>query len=475
MTKIAGRQAEVELLQQIMERDRPEFVAVYGRRRVGKTFLVREVYKDHIVFECSGLHEKDLAQQLENFWLTLQEYHHGNSPVPPPKTWLQAFAQLKSYLNTLKNDNKKVVFFDEIPWFETPRSGFLAALENFWNQYCSKRDDLILVICGSAASWIINKVINNTGGLHNRVTKHVQLMPFTLGETRSFLEMQGVRLTDKDMALLYMCVGGIPFYLRDVQPGKSVPQILDELFFETQATLRHEFHNLYPALFKNSEMHEAIVEALASKGKGLTRSEIIAAAKLKSGGALTLALRELIECGFVRQIFPINKTKEESLFRLMDEFSLFHFRFLSAGKTHNSWLQLTNQPAFKSWSGYAFENLALRHSLSIKKAMGIHGVITNEYSWTKKKNAHTSGAQIDFIIDRADNCINLFELKFLDAEYEMTEREAASLRKSVHVFREHTETKKNIFVTLLTVFGAAKNPHYLDIVTNQLTVKDLFF
>jgi uncharacterized protein len=472
--KLAGRESEVELLQSLLEKARPEFVAVYGRRRVGKTFLVREVYKDHIVFECSGLHQKEASQQLENFWLTLQEYDQQGRPVPPPKTWLQAFAQLKAYLNRLQGTGKKVVFLDEIPWFETPRSGFLAALDNFWNQYCSKRDDLILVICGSAASWIISKVINDIGGLHNRVTKHVQLMPFTLRETRAFLEMQGVRLTDKDLALLYMCVGGIPFYLRDVQPGKSVPQILDELFFEPHASLRHEFNNLYAALFKNSEAHEAIVGALAQKGKGLTRSEIIAATKLKSGGGLTLVLRELIECGFVRKISPIDKAKEASLFRLMDEFSLFHFRFLAEGKARNSWLQLAHQPAFKTWSGYAFENLALRHSFSIKKALGISGIITNEYSWAKRKDADSSGAQIDFIVDRADNCINLFELKFRDGEYEMTAPEAAALRKRIQVFKTHTGTRKNIFLTLLTVFGAAKNPHYLSIVTNQLTVEDLF-
>lgn len=471
--KLAGRQSEIALLQSLLKQARPEFVAVYGRRRVGKTFLVREVYKDNIVFECSGLHQKEASQQLENFWLTLQEYDREGKPVPPPKTWLQAFAQLKNYLNRLEGTGKKVVFLDEIPWFETPRSGFLAALENFWNQYCSKRDDFILVICGSAASWIIGKVINDTGGLHNRVTKHVQLMPFTLKETRAFLEMQGVRLTDKDIALLYMCVGGIPFYLREVKPGKSVPQILDELFFESHAALRHEFNNLYAALFKNSEIHEAIVGALAQKGKGLTRSEIIVATKLKSGGGLTLALQELIECGFVRKISPISKAKTESLFRLMDEFSLFHFRFLSEGKARNSWLQLTNQPAFRAWSGYAFENLALRHSFSIKKALGISGIITNEYSWAKRKEADASGAQIDLIIDRADNCINIFELKFREAEYEMTEKEATALRNRIQAFKANTGPRKNIFLTMLTVFGAVKNQHYLSIVTNQLTVEDL--
>lgn len=472
--QIAGREAEIAILEDILKKQRPEFLAVYGRRRIGKTFLVREVYKKHIVFECSGLHQKDFAQQLENFWLTLQEYDNNAHASPAPKTWLQAFSQLKGYLKGLNGPAKKVIFLDEIPWFETPRSGFLAALDNFWNQFVSKRDDLLLVICGSAASWIINKVINDTGGLHNRVTKHIQLMPFTLRETRSFLAMQGVRLTNKDLVQLYMCVGGIPFYLRDVQAGKSVPQILDDLFFHTQALLRSEFQNLYAALFSNSEVHEQIVRALATKGGGLTREEIITATQLTSGSRLSTALQELIACGFVKQIFPINKRKKDSLYRLLDELSLFHFRFLSNNRANSSWLQLSNQVVFQSWSGYAFENLALRHTSTIKKALGISGIVTNEYSWVKKKDAQSAGAQIDFIIDRADNCINLFELKFHKAEYEMSEREADRLRKSITVFQSQTATKKNIFLTLLTPYGAVKNPHYLSIVNKQLTVEDLF-
>ena len=472
--KIAGRKNEVALLEGLLEKKNPEFVAVYGRRRVGKTYLVREVYKKHIVFECSGLHQKDFAQQLENFYLTLHEYKKADQLSPPPKTWLQAFSQLKAYLNTLTNEEKKVVFLDETPWFETPRSGFLAALDNFWNQYCTKREDIILVICGSAASWIINKVINDRGGLHNRVTKHVQLMPFSLKEVKEFLEMSGIYLTLKDIVQLYMCVGGIPFYLRDIEPGKSVPQILDSLFFMGQASLRHEFKNLYASLFKNNTLHEMIVAALASKGKGLTRSEIISHAKLKSGGGVSKTLRELIECGFVKQFFPINRRKSDSLYRLVDEFTLFHFKFLEGGKTNNSWLQLSNKQAYKSWSGYAFESLCIKHVFPIKKALGIHGIITNEYSWIKKSTKNSSGTQIDFIIDRDDNCINLFELKFHDTELEMTSQYAKQLHQKIQVFKSNTRTRKNIFLTLLTVYGAIKNKHYLSAVTNQLMVEDLF-
>lgn len=472
--QIIGRKEEIKYLAVLLEKSEPEFVAVYGRRRVGKTHLVREVYKKNIVFECSGLHEKSLAQQLENFWLTLHEYDQSGKVSPQPKTWLQAFSQLKTYLNALQSDEKKVVFLDETPWFETPRAGFLAALDNFWNQYCTKRSDLILVICGSAASWIINKVINDKGGLHNRVTRHVQLMAFTLLETRMFLESRGVHLTNKDIALLYMCVGGIPFYLRDVEPGKSVPQILDKLFFGKQASLRNEFLNLYAALFKNSSVHETVVGALSTKNKGLTRSEIIQSTGLKSGGGLSLAINELIACGFVQQVFPIHKSKSESLFRLMDEFTLFHFNFMANSQTNSSWLLMASQPNFKTWSGYAFEGLCLKHTLPIKKALGIHGIISNEYAWSKKKSDTLAGAQIDFIIDRTDNCINLFEIKFHDTAFEMTGQYAEQLRRKIHVFKTDTRTKKNVFLTLLTAYGASQNKHFLSVVTNQMTVEDLF-
>ena len=386
MDYIAGRKPEKKLLKSLLDKTSPEFVAVYGRRRVGKTFLIREVYKRQIVFECSGLHQKSFSQQLENFWLTLQETNQLNNTIPPPKTWLQAFSQLKSYLNTLSTQDKKVIFLDEIPWFETPRSGFLAALDNFWNQYCSKRRDIILVICGSAASWIIKKIINDRGGLHNRITTQIRLMPFSLFETKEFLELNEVHLTLKDISQLYMAVGGIPFYLRDVKPGKSVPQILDDLLFREQATLKREFQNLYASLFKNSELHEKIVETLASKNKGLNRKDIIKQTGLKSGGGLSLALRELIECGFVKKIFPINQSKDSILFRLVDEYSLFYFKFLKGQVKTTSWQVISQMSSFKIWSGFAFETLCLKHTQQIKQALGIHGIITNEFGWKAKEN-----------------------------------------------------------------------------------------
>ena len=471
--KIAGRKDEVKILLDVVKKDNSAFLAVYGRRRIGKTYLIREVYKEKIIFECSGLHQKDFSQQLENFWLTLIEANPKEKPSLP-QTWLQAFSLLKLYVKSLENIEKKVIFLDEIAWFDTAKSGFLAALDNFWNQFCSKRDDIILVICGSAASWIINKIINDRGGLHNRITRRIQLMPFTLKETKEFLEMNKVQLVNKDIVRLYMSVGGIPFYLKDIQSGQSVAQILDSMFFNSQATLINEFSNLYASLFKNSEIHVSIIEALAKKNKGLTRQEIIEATGIKSGGGLTNSLQELIQCGFVKIILPINKTKEDSLHRLVDEYSVFYFKFLQNNKINSSWLQFSNKPAYKIWTGYAFENLCFKHIYQIKKGLGINGIISNEYSWIHKGTKEEKGTQIDFIIDRDDNCINVLELKFHDGIFEINKNYAEQLREKVSIFREKNRVKKNIFTTIITSNGVKKNEYFLSIVTNEIEIDALF-
>jgi hypothetical protein len=471
--KIAGREKEIKLLKSILEKEESSFLAVYGRRRIGKTYLVRQVYKQETVFECSGLHQKSMTQQLENFWVALTAAQPQNPPVPPPRTWIQAFFQLRNYLNTLKGDTKKVVFLDEISWFETPRSGFLAALDSFWNQYCTKREDIVLVICGSAASWIISKVINDRGGLHNRLTHRIQLKPFTLNETKAYLEMLRVELSLKDIAQLYMCVGGIPFYLKDIEAGRSFPQILDQLFFDHPALLQNEFQNLYASLFKNNVLHEKIVATLARNNKGLTRNEIVELGNIKSGSDLTTVLEELTQCGFIQKIKPIDRQKEGHLYRLIDEYSLFYFKFLADG-SNNSWSLITQTPAFKTWSGYAFENLCFKHTTQIKKTLSINGVITNEYSFNLKGNKEEKGAQIDLIIDRADNCMNVLEIKFYGGVYEITKSYAEELREKVQVLRRKTQTQKNIFITMLSVFGVKKNEHYLSVVTNQLLLEDLF-
>lgn len=469
---VAGREDEIQIMQNLLKKKDSEFLAVYGRRRIGKTYLIRQVFEQSIVFEANGIHEQETPQQLEGFWMSLVEANPNEKPALP-KTWLQAFALLKNHINSIENKKKKVIFLDEIAWLETPRSGFLAALQNFWNLFCSKRKDIVLVICGSSASWIIDKVINNRGGLHNRITSHIQLMPFTLNETKKYLELIKVKLTLKDLATLYMSVGGVPYYLKNVKPGQSVPQILDELFFKPNAILKNEFQNLYASLFKNSDLHVAIIKSLATKNKGLTRKEILQATKLTSGGGFTKLLDELTVCGFIKIIYPINKTKEDFLYRLVDEYSIFYYKFLINKKVNSSWLQFSNLQSYKIWTGYAFENLCFKHILNIKKALGINGIVSNEYSWILKGNETQKGTQIDFIIDRNDNCINILEIKFYDANYEITKNYSEQLQEKISIFKQKTKTKKNVFVTMLTSNGIKNNEFYLSVITNQLEIKDL--
>ena len=471
--KVAGRKDEIEILKNTLQSDESEFIAMYGRRRIGKTYLLRQVYEPNIIFEASGIHENEIDQQLESFWLVLLEVMPSLKSSTAPKTWLKAFSYLKQYVLSLKHKKKKIIFLDEISWFDTARSGFLAALDNFWNQFCSKRNDIVLTICGSAASWIIKKVINNRGGLHNRVTRTIQLFPFTLAETKEYLAFKQIQLSKKDIIELYMCIGGVPFYYKDIKKGKSVVEIIDGLCFAKNASLKNEFNNLYTSLFKNAHLHIEIVTALAKKNKGLTRQEIITETGLSSGGGTTDLLNELIQCGFITTMLPINKTSEDKLYRLIDEFSLFYFKFMHKSKI-TDWKTIFSKQSYKIWCGYAFETLCIKHANKIKNKLGISGIASNDYSWIKKGTKTNEGAQIDLLIDRADNCITMCEMKFYNAPFEVTKQYADSLRNKREVFKNNTKTKKNIFVTLITLYAVKQNEHSLSIVSNEIVGDDLF-
>jgi AAA+ ATPase superfamily predicted ATPase len=469
--EIIGREREKIILDKLVQDDESHFLAVYGRRRIGKTYLIRQYFAKQMVFEVSGLNEKDKDQQLENFWIT--QYDFEKSKREKSTTWLQAFQNLKDYVSTIKGNKKKVIFLDEIAWFETPKSGFLAALDKFWNQFCSKRSDIILVICGSAASWIIKKVVNNKGGLHNRLTCQIQLQAFDVQETKKYLLKKGIKLVDADLVKLYMCIGGIPYYLRYFEKGNSVDQFINQLFFDENAHLKNEFANLYASLFKNHESHVSVVKALSLKNKGLTRNEILKATKLTSGGGFTKVLTELIVCGFVKEIAPIGFKKEEVLYRLMDEFTVFYFKFLATLKKKSTWLQFANSQVVKIWQGYSFENFILKHINLVKKQLGISGILSNEYSWFFKGNTIDQGTQIDFVIDRADNCINIIEVKFHNTTFEITKDYHKTLLNKKELFIEKTKTKKNVFVTMISLNGVKVNEYYLSAVNNQINLSQM--
>jgi len=478
---IFGRKKEQETLNKLLASKNAEFLAVYGRRRIGKTYLIHEFFQDQGLFlEVTGSNEAPKREQIYNFHLKLKAF---SSDVVDnvPKTWSEAFHEVVKLVQNLDPQKKFIFFIDELPWFASPRSGFLSALDYFWNAYLSRFRNALLIICGSSAHWMIEKVINDRGGLHGRLSAQLRMEPFSLGETEQFLQDQGVQLQRKQLIELYMALGGVAKYLTAVSSGKSAVQIINELCFSPSGMLLGEFTKLYKSLFDSAEHHMAIVRTLAKKRRGLSQSELLQMAKIPYGGTATTVLQELEESGFIMSIQAFGKRQREKHFRLIDEYSLFYLTWIEEVSNQvlrkvdqDYWTRMSETAAWKTWAGYAFENVCLKHSWKIKIALGFAGVLTSESHWQHRGENGEEGAEIDLVIDRADDCINLCEIKFCAEEFEMTEAYAEELERKIRVFRKVTGTRKTIFMTMITPFGVKKNMYYLGVVHHQLTMDALF-
>ncbi len=476
VTRLIGREQETAKLDSMLASGNAEFLVVYGRRRVGKTFLIRQHLKDNIVFDFTGTREGTKEEQLNNFFEEYLKRTKGTKEKQSPLTWQDAFRYLIKYLNALPIKKlKHVVFIDEMPWLDNPKSNFIAALEYFWNQHVSNMDNILLIACGSASSWIKKKLINARGGLHNRITQRIKLVPFTLHETALFIKSIGANLTQYQIVEIYMAVGGIPFYLKEVTKGKSATQLIDDICFSPKGLLNGEYAQLYHSLFKNAVRHLKIIEALAAKPQGMPRADIARKTRL-SEASLSRTLEELVECDFISFYEPLINKKKEAIYKLTDLYSLFYLKFIKANKGggKGTWQQLSAKSTFTAWSGYAFENICMLHINQIKKALGISGIYSTTSSWLFKGNDTLPGCQIDMIIDRADQTINLCEAKFTKENFAITKTYAAQLRMKKSIFRQATQTKKATFNTLLTTYPAIKNQHYLGEIDNEITIDKLF-
>jgi uncharacterized protein len=473
-TPIIGRKKEILVLEEALSSNEAEMVAVLGRRRIGKTFLVSTTYQKRIVFELSGAQGATVPQQLKNFRDELADFYGTKLPIEIPNDWLDAFQQLKQYLKSLDSDEKKVIFFDEVPWLSGHKSGFLEALGYFWNSWAS-RQNLVVVICGSAASWMIRRIVHDKGGLHNRITKRINLQPFTLLETELYLQSKDIYYDRFQVVQLYMALGGVPQYLKAIKSGRSAAQNIDAICFSEGSLLQDEFSKLYSALFNQPEKHIAIIRALGSKWKGLDREEILQATKLGTGGGITNLLEELEQSGFITSYYPFGKKVKEKIYRLTDPYSLFFLQFIETNtEGAGVWLQLSESQKYKSWAGYAFENLCLSHITQIKKAMSILGVYSTASSFYKKGTADSGGAQIDLVLDRNDRVVNLFEMKFYEGVFIPTKGFADNLREKKSVFKAATGTNKQLSWVLLSAFGLKHNQYSLGLIDNVLTMDALF-
>ena len=469
--KIIGRTQERRILARCEISDKPEFVAVYGRRRVGKTFLVTEHFGNKFAFSVTGISDGSKKEQLREFRRSLMKYYRGD--IPELKDWYEAFVLLEERIAQDPTLGKKVLFIDELPWLDTHKSGFLSALEHFWNAFASRRPDILLIVCGSAASWIINNLIDNYGGLHNRVTETIMVEPYQLHDCEAFYLSKGIAFNRRQIAEAYMILGGIPYYMDAMDKMFGLNQNIDLLLFEKNAKLGNEFLRLYHSLFRHTDNYIRIVEILAKSGAGMTRKELSAASGISDGGGLTKVLAELESCGLIGQSFDIRKKRNGGYFKLIDFFSLFYYKYLKSHKTTDPhyWTNYLAAPAHSNWCGYAFEKLCMAHIGQIKQKLGISGVITNVYAF--RSSRQKGGAQIDMVIDRRDDTINLCECKYSNKEYTLTEKDATDLERKKDVFIQETGTKKSIHITMITTNGLVHNA-YRNGIQAEITLDDLF-
>lgn len=475
---LIGRKKEIEILNKIYKSDKAQFLALYGRRRIGKTFLITEFFKDKVrdvYFELVGIKDASLSHQLNNFAQEYADTFNKGALGAAPSSWQQAFTLLRKQLESARADQKFILFFDELPWLASKRSGFLSALDHCWNRYLSRDKRVIIIICGSSASWMIRKVINDKGGLHGRITSEIRLLPFNLAETQEYLQKQGIQLDRKQIIDLYFAVGGVAKYLSYLQKGKSASQLINDICFSPHGPLFREFNKLYNSLFDDAKYHIQIMRLLASKPYGQTKGEILAQVGLASGGHSSLIISELVESGFIVHLPILGKKNTAGYYRIADEYSMFYLNWIEgaldcsiSGVDPDYWLKKQATQKWRSWSGFAFESVCLKHVAQIKNALGISAVSTKEYSYSFDE------AQIDLVIERADNCINLCEIKYYNTEVVIKNSYAQKLNARKCLFSEQFKGKYTIFNTLLSIYGAKENSAYLSSIDNQLTVDVLF-
>ena len=470
--RLIARKKEIAELERLYKSSNSEFVIIYGRRRIGKTFLVNQLFQDRFTFAYVGARNQSPRVQLQRFARQLQEFS-GSPFIPSLANWEEAFEQLKVLIKTKPARERKVIFFDEMPWIDTPRSSFVDALEYFWNSWAAQRQDILFIACGSATSWMVDKLIKNQGGLHNRITAQIYLRPFNLGECEEFLHEHGCRWDRYTILQCYMALGGVPFYLGLLSSRESLTQNLDRLFFQKNAAMKEEFDELFNALFSHADKYIDVVKKLASKREGMLRSELIELTKL-SGGGLSKVLDNLERCDFIERYSKYKSSIRNTIYRISDPYILFYFKFIqnNNSKDEHYWSSNMNTPSVKAWQGFSFEAVCLSHLSQLKKSLGLTVVATNSCSW-RKQGGEEDGAQIDLLIERSDRMINICELKFSEKPYSITKAYADNLRKIMAIFAESTHTSKSLVLTMVTTYGVLPGIHS-GIVQNEVTMDALF-
>lgn len=485
MNKLVGRKHEQQQLQKAFDSKEAELIAVYGRRRVGKTFLIRKFFegKNCLFFQTTGIHNAHFSLQLKEFKNEIQRAFFGENGgigLKTPLTWMEALGMLTEAIRIYGGRKKITIFFDEFPWMATHKSGLLQAFDYYWNRFWVNDSRIKLIICGSAASWIVDNILNNKRGLHNRVTLRVHLEPFSLSETKEYLKYKGVLLDLAQILDLYMCIGGIPFYLKFVEKGLSSVQNINQLCFQKKGTLLDEFKNLFSSLFEHADIHEEIIKVIASKREGVSRAEVEEVTESK-GGRLSVRLKELEEAGFITAFIPWGRERG-IYYKVIDEYTLFYLNWISPGTksriskeiTLKYWESASQTPAWKAWAGHAFEAVCYKHLRNIRKSLQItDGATATTWRYFPKKDGE-EGAQIDLLFDRPDGIINLCEIKYCKEPYSIDKTYSKELLRKAEIFRKVIKTEKQIFISMITACRLKKTMYSEELITSEVRLEDLF-
>ncbi len=484
---IVSRQDEIESLQQMLDSDIPEFLALFGRRRVGKTFLIRQFFqdKDVVFFNVTGSKDGLMHEQINHFTERMAETFYGSADLKEGKNWDEAFKRLTQAMKQQAPGDKKIVlFFDELPWMATHRSRLVQNLDYYWNQYWSDDARIKLVVCGSSASWILNKIVRSKGGLYNRITRKIHLEPFNLPETKEFLKSIGVKLSNKQILLLYMVTGGVPYYLRRVEKGLTAIQIIEKMAFNKKAFLLEEFNNLFDSLFNDGEIYTKIVRMISRHRYGIGKQELMnKLGKHAQGGSTAERLKNLEETGFIMSFMPLYHKKRGVYYRVSDEYALFYLRWIEPIRNSlqrqalstGNWQAMHNSPEWNNWLGYAFEAVCYKHLPAIRDTLKISPTaVADTWRFVPRKNSDERGAQIDLLFDRKDDAVTICEIKYSSNPYVITKDYVDNLKRKMEVFQKQTKTKKQLFIAIVAAMGLKNNYYAEDICNGVVTLDDLF-
>lgn len=484
---LIDRATEKEILTDLLESNRPEFLAIYGRRRIGKTFLIREFFKAKrtaIFFNVTGAKEGTLTEQISHFTKEMGSVFYHGASLKEEKSWDKTFERLTQAIKAIPQKKKIVMFFDECPWMATRKSKFLQNLDYYWNQHWSQDQRIKLIICGSSASWIIDKVINNKGGLHNRITRQLLLEPFDLYATKHFLSREGIRLTSRQILHLYMVTGGVPYYLSYVKKGLSATQIIEQLAFKKKSLLIDEFDNLFSSLFSQHETSVDIIRLIAQYRYGIGQEELFKKLPKNIKGKLGITkLKELEDAGFIMSFKPIFHQRRGIYYKLIDEYTLFYLKWLETAKRtliksslpSGYWEKQQNSPTWFSWSGLAFESICYKHLNQIRRALGLNpAAIPSTWRYVPLIGSEEQGAQIDLLFDRDDDAITLCEIKYTEAPFTVDKQFFQQIKQKMAIFKKVTKTNKQLFFAMISASGIKQSIYSEELIDGVVTLENLF-